>query len=631
MKKIITIALFVLSYQLLLAQDYTVAAIPESLLVDADAIVRYDETVFTQADINNGTAKYTTVITVMRKEGDGHANFVVQQDRFRELKNFSGTVLHPETGKVVKKISKNDLTTTAYSLEMSSDDKYSFYQYQSPSYPYTIKYEYEVRFKNGIPAYPIFFPVGGYGLAVERAVHTLTLPANQNLRYKAIRTDKGEPQVEKNGSSASYTWTLDGIAAIRNEAFSPHLRDIVPMVMLAPDEFCMEGKCGKMTDWEILGRWHYSLLEGRDVIPSDLKVKLQELTRDADSDKEKVRRVYEYLQSTTRYVSIQLGIGGLQPIGAEKVVQTGFGDCKALSNYMKAMLNAIEIPSVYVAISTTRRDLQLDFPSLTQMNHVVLMVPLANDSLWLECTSQLIPFSYVHGDIAGHHAFLIKENASSICRVKEAPEVVEKTTSMDVALDEDGHGQALVSIDYRQEMYRKMLGFTHNMSRDEQVNYLAESLKMQKVKISDLEFTAKHDENPMLELKFKILAERYANKTGNRLFVPLSPLKIGGVNILRNGKRALDIVIASSTPTVDTLHIKIPDTFTSESIPQSLVVQSDFGTYSVDVELEGQILKVVQSVILKPGRYSVDKAQEFQDFLRKIDKESNRKAVFRKS
>ena len=56
------------------------------------------------------------------------------------------------------------------------------------------------------------------------------------------------------------------------------------------------------------------------------------------------------------------------------------------------------------------------------MNHVILQVPLPQDTLWLECTNPQLPFGYVHQDIAGHDALLIQPTGGSIYRLPAYPD-----------------------------------------------------------------------------------------------------------------------------------------------------------------------------------------------------------------
>ncbi len=127
------------------------------------------------------------------------------------------------------------------------------------------------------------------------------------------------------------------------------------------------------------------------------KQKFIALTKDASSDKDKAKILYNYLQKNTRYISIQIGIGGLEPFPASEVDRLGYGDCKALANYMRSMLSAVNIPSYYCIVKAGRRkeSFHKTFANAQDGNHVILCIPFKNDTTWLECTSQNLPFGFL--------------------------------------------------------------------------------------------------------------------------------------------------------------------------------------------------------------------------------------------
>ena len=109
----------------------------------------------------------------------------------------------------------------------------------------------------------------------------------------------------------------------------------------------MDGNDGDLTSWKNFGNWYYNLCKGVVNLSDETKNTLKEMVKNAANDKEKMKIIYKYLQANFRYVSIQLGIGGYKPFDAAFVNQKKYGDCKALSNYMKACLDAIGINSYH--------------------------------------------------------------------------------------------------------------------------------------------------------------------------------------------------------------------------------------------------------------------------------------------
>ncbi len=611
------------------AQEYPISTINDSLKKNADAVVRYGEYIFEQTDVNNATYKVTEVITVLKETGKSHGHFIAYLDQFRELKSFSGSMTDA-SGKVVKKAGKKDLTATAYSQHMASDDKYSYYEYQPTGYPYTVRYEYEIKMKNGIYHYPYFTPVTAYDISVEQAEYQIKVPSGMKIRYKAERMPENKPIVSEVGEGTVYKWSVSNIPALEKEPYSPGLSNIIPIVRAAPIDFCMAGQCGNMSDWNNLGKWVGTLMTGREEISPQLKDKLTVLVADASTDKEKVQRIFEYLQKTTRYVSIQLGIGGYQPMSAADVEKNGFGDCKALSNYMKSMLAAVGIPSVYTVIGTDRENLYTDYADLGQMNHVILAVPMSADTLWLECTNQVLPFNYAHTDIAGHQCLLITSEGGKICRVRPYSNGIgdNKTMCVQINIDGAGNAQTKVKIDYYLDAYESMQKFVHNMSREEQINQLTRELGGAKARISNLQILLNDTEMPDIHLNYRANMERFANKSGNRMFVPFSLLRHSTASV-KSTKRKQDIVISSGAVRTDSVQIFIPAGYTPEAIPRSVTLNSMFGDYSIDTKFENNTISVVQKLFLKKGHYPASAGEEFRKFLNDAEKGAERRVVLK--
>ncbi|MFV0327896.1 MAG: DUF3857 domain-containing protein, partial [Bacteroides xylanisolvens] len=403
---------------------------------NANAIVNERNAVFSQTDMNNATYKVTEVITILNKQGEEFGYFRASGDKFRELKDFTG-VIRNAAGAVVKKIGKNDLSVSSLSEGFKTDDYNIGYASKHPTYPYTVEYSYEFKFKNGILAYPPFMPIEDYRQSVVNAHYTIEVPVDIKLRYHSNFDCDIKERTENN--KRIYTFSAVNLNAIDWEPYAPVL-GVLPKVNIAPTDFCYDSKCGNMSDWNSYGKWVSALLEGRDALPLDFTNKLKELVKDAKTDKEKVGVLYKYLQDNFRYVSIQLGIGGFQPFEAQSTLKSRFGDCKGLTYFMKSMLRAVDIESNYCEIySGNQKNFYRDFPSITQTNHVILLVPLKSDSIWLECTSSTLPPGYVHDRIAGHDALVITDEGGKICKLPTyTSKQNKKESKLNINVSEDG-------------------------------------------------------------------------------------------------------------------------------------------------------------------------------------------------
>ena len=631
---IVTILLCV-SVQPIFCQDlqYPAFTIPDSLKQDANAIVRICNERFVQNDLENATFTVTQVITVLNKKGDRFANFGVGCDKFHELRDFSG-LLRDASGKVVKKIKKGDLTNSNIDFDAMATQHYSLtYKCQSPTYPFTVEYSYQVKYKNGILGYPSFYLYDGAGIAVEKSNFVIEVPTSVDLRYREnfssnlIKTSEG--------NKTAYAIDIVGAKAIVNEKFMPPSEETYPSVFFAPNAFCYDGHCGDMSTWKSYGLWVADLLKDRDILSESEIAKLKAMTTSAKNDREKVKILYEYMQANTRYVSIQLGIGGFQPFEASSVIKSKYGDCKGLTNLMKAMLKAVDIPSNYCEIySGNKKKMYSDFASISQTNHAILLVPLSNDSIWLECTSQTLPFAFVHDNIAGHDALVIAEDGSGgkLCPLPMYTDEQNKAaTLLKITLDEDGTAKGNIVFENSAHQHRELSYYIETKDRDKQLKYINGEMKLPQMEVGEISTSEDFSGIPKSSIRADFVAKDYASKTGARLFVPVCPyVDRNYTSYFPSDKRNFDIDIDDGSTLVDSLVLTIPAGCVVESLPKETNLVTDFGTYISNASQDGDTILYVQQIVIPSGRYEKSKYKDLKDFLSKVTSASKRKIVLKK-
>ena len=87
---------------------------------------------------------------------------------------------------------------------------------------------------------------------------------------------------------------------------------------------------------------------------------------------------------------------------------------------MVTMLNEAGIQA-YPALTRTRDNGPLisDFPS-NQFNHVIGFVPLSADTIWLECTADLVPAGELPSSVEGCEVLVVKNDSGELVKTPES-------------------------------------------------------------------------------------------------------------------------------------------------------------------------------------------------------------------
>ena len=335
------------------------------------------------------------------------------------------------------------------------------------------------------------------------------------------------------------------------------------------------------------------------------------MTDGLKSNREKIARLYQYLYDNTRYVSIQLGIGGYQPATAEEVYTKGFGDCKGLSNYMVSLLREAGIPAIYAAISTQHADLLTDFPNLNQLDHVIVGVPMEKDTLWLECTNARYPLGYLHEDIAGHQALLITSQGGKIVRLPNYADTENlQKSKVEINVSSNGMADIVINMEKTNRQYENYLPLMSMSDTDRQKNILRYLyLPAAQVKSCNLEEDKKQ---PIIRTTIDATC-KYANTTGNRLFIPINPLKAGNGDISNSEDRQSPFCLSFGYQDEEDITILLPEGYKIESLPTDKEIETKFSSLKFTITQKGNQVHALYRIIMHCGTFP---AKDYQDFVK---------------
>ncbi|MFM8740898.1 MAG: transglutaminase-like domain-containing protein, partial [Cytophagales bacterium] len=416
------------------------------------------------------------------------------------------------------------------------------------------------------------------------------------------------------------------------EKFEPYMpARVIPSVIFSPSQFEYAGYAGSMTSWQELGKWQIMLNEGRGVLPEETKLKLRELTKNLPNVEAKAKVLYEYLQNKTRYVSIQRGIGGFQPFDATTVDKTGYGDCKALSNYMVALLKEAGLKGYYTQIyaGDNNRPVPRDF-TIDYFNHIIVALPNGKDTLWMECTSQTAPFGYLGKFTGNRYALMITETGGALVRTPRYDQSKNlQTTQANVVLDAQGNAKASIKSTYTGLQFENgNLDYYTNLSAEEQRKWLEKNIHIPSFEIATFNMQARKEKIPTAEVLLELNLNRYSSVSGKRLF--LTPNLMNRSSYVPEKLEKRKYIVSRTLPyiDIDSITYSIPDVLYPELTPQPIKISSRFGEYESMVKFDQGKLTYVRRLKMNSGEFPAESYNELIDFYKTINKADNLKLVF---
>jgi hypothetical protein len=588
-----------------------------------DAELVYERT---DVAIRNGKLyeTHTNEIKIFNRDGEKFLRVSIPWSKLLKISKLEGWI-KDSNGNIVRKLQKNDITdrSAIASTSLYEDDFVREFTLKHNSYPYSVCYTYQTLQEEFLEIED-WVPVINIKVPTLEAFLNIEVPTDYKIKFKSLLTDSFA--TDTTGERIKYSWKASYKDIIDPEILSPPLSSFVPRVTVIPLKFTYD-QHGSFESWITYGNWYNDLLKGLSDLPPFENGKILELTNGINDTIGKIRKLYNYLQDNTRYINVVIETGGLKPYPAKYVAENKYGDCKALSNYFKSVLQVAGIKSFYTMVKAgdPRNQIDKGFPS-QQFNHIIICVPVQKDTIWLDCTSDN-PFNYLGTFTQNRDVFLIDQNNSHFVRTPAlSPRDVNEIRKVNFHRNIQNQAIAIFNNTCRGDEYETMYYLSHSVNESDKAQIFRNNFVENGFELIDFSFAFPGRDSSKIFVTWSGRSNKVYKVYGNDLVIDILPFSIYRLEDPK--KRNLPVQIDYPVFKTDSLEYEIPSGYTVTGDLMNKTITSEFGSYNIKTFKKGNNIEVIKNFLLYPGVYNQEKYGEFYKFISKvIDNEQSNKLL----
>jgi hypothetical protein len=565
------------------------------------------------------------IVLVLNESGFNSIDLSENYDKSNKIKKIN-VIFYNSSGEKIKSFNKSDFNDRSLFDDSTifSDSRVLFLDYKPLSFPLIIEYECETESVN-TAFLNTWSPISNLHETILESKLEIIKNETYPLKFKVQKIH--EYNIEKIETPKNIVYSVRNILAIKPEAYADYSKEF-PMVKMFLEKASLEGYELNMKSWKEFGKMYYDyFIKNNSTISEKTKVKLDNIISINDTKLEKIKKIYKYVQDNTRYISVQVGIGGWKPMEVSDVEKYGYGDCKALSNFTRSILKAYDIESYYTVIYGGEKKSFDEEIIAKQSNHVIVSVPYNDDYIFLECTSQTNPFGYLGDFTSNRNALIIKPDGAEVVNTTYyKKEQNTQETQSKVTILQNGSVKGNTKIISKGIQYNNVSGLEKFNTKEKLEYYKNHFSHLNNLSISELKFS-NDKETFSFEEQFNFETENYYENTLNSIILPLNVFN-RFTNVpykYRNKKFSFEIDYGFIDS--DQIEIIVPSNYVVKQLPESMNIKEKFGEYSSKVIFENNVLVFKRELIMNEGFFSKEEYESFRKFREQISKLDNLKIL----
>ena len=450
---------------------------------------------------------------------------------------------------------------------------------------------------------PRMMPTFSVGEGVPLLSTELKIVASNkvSLGYIVFNNDDKTINITETKNSSGqkiYTFKAENVRKMSHESGSPSYSYIAPHVIFYIKGYeTNKGYQSFLESDKDLFNWYASLVENiNKKDEAELQGITTELIKGKTTDKEKAVAIFNWVQQKIKYVAFEDGMGGFIPREAADVCSKRYGDCKDMANILNQMMTFAELNSYLVWIGTRNRPYSYkEVPTPAVDNHMIAAIRLNNEVIFLDATSQYVPFGYPTPFIQGKEAMVNLGEKHEIIKVPEmAADANLNINTININIDGD-----VLKCKAEKELkgYSKMsfLGrFDAYANEEEDFWKYQLSLGNNKFHLDGQTHELNTYTTDNIKINYDFTLASYARKVGSRILLNPHLYKTGWDLLEEDRKNDYEFRYKRTHE----MHysIAIPAGYTINKLPSSSEMKNESLSYTITYAQEGD--KILVDVIM---------------------------------
>jgi transglutaminase-like putative cysteine protease len=339
------------------------------------------------------------------------------------------------------------------------------------------------------------------------ASYTVDGPASLPLTAKVYhpeRTSQIKTAKTKAGDRMLYSWSVMNVPQLVPEV-AMNYRTELPMLVVSTDP-----------SWQHFSKWWAELVEPQMKATPEIKAKVAELTKDAKTQDEKIRALYNFVAQDIRYRG--LGVGprtGYTPRPAQETMASRWGVCRDVSILLTSMLREAGVDAYPVI--TNAGDPVLDGIAHDGFNHAIVAIRNGAGWTYVDPTAKnnnaLLP-----GNEAEQHTLVATLKGEPLTKIPAAdPSVNLGHAIAETTIHDDGSMTSKVKLQTKGMFDLVVRSVAAMMSKDQQKEVLETLLhhSLPDAEIVSFEMTSALALFTPMEVTLELKVPNAAPKTGD--------------------------------------------------------------------------------------------------------------------